>query len=178
MFERNRVDNAEQPGLGVTVEIVTDHGETLTGRLIVSSGRALSDTLNSAGGFIEFEPWGGERSFYAKASLRSIKVVQQAKAESLKGRVASLDGFDPFATLGVSQKAPLDEVKSAWHRLSKVYHPDRYAAAELPSEVVDYLSAMARRVNAAYAALEKSLAAERRAESLRSAPIYQSFGRT
>ena len=30
------------------------------------------------------------------------------------------------------------------------YHPDRYLAADLPEEVVDYFEAMTRRINAAY----------------------------
>jgi curved DNA-binding protein CbpA len=88
--------------------------------------------------------------------------------------VATLNDFDPFAILGVTADSSHDEVKSAWHRLSKTYHPDRYAAAELPAEVLDYLSAMARRINSAYAALEAPVAAERRAASLRATPIYTS----
>ncbi len=50
--------------------------------------------------------------------------------------------------------ASRDEVRQAYLRLAKAYHPDRYASVELPEEVRDYLSAMARRVNAAHAALE------------------------
>ena len=42
----------------------------------------------------------------------------------------------------------------SYFALAKAYHPDRYATAELPEEVRDYLAAMARRINAAHAALE------------------------
>jgi hypothetical protein len=164
MFERNKVDNADSPG--IPVEIVADSGDTLKGRILVSANRNLAEALNSPGGFIEFEPWAGERILIAKSSLRSVKPTRTPKPASLGGRVATLNDFDPFAILGVTADSSHDEVKSAWHRLSKTYHPDRYAAAELPAEVLDYLSAMARRINSAYAALEAPVAAERRAEIL------------
>ena len=37
--------------------------------------------------------------------------------------------------------------------LAKAYHPDRMQAIELPAEIVDYATAMAKRINAAYSAL-------------------------
>ncbi|MAI46621.1 MAG: hypothetical protein CMB79_12295 [Filomicrobium sp.] len=54
---------------------------------------------------------------------------------------------------------------------SKKYHPDRYAQADLPDEVRDYLQTMARRVNTAYETLQSSLPAER---AVRSEPVWQS----
>lgn len=176
MFERNKIDNIEHTG--VPVEIVTADGDAHGGRLMIAIGRTLADVLNGTGGFVEFEPWGGERQFIAKASIRSLKPVNVPKSDSLKGRVAMFDGFDPYMQLGVKPGSTYDEVKSAWHRLSKIYHPDRYAAAELPGEVVDYLSAMARRVNAAFAALEAPLVSQRRAVQHRAEPIYTSRPRS
>ncbi len=170
MFERNKVDTVEQQS--VAVELTIDGGEILSGRAMVGIGRTLAGALNGADMFIEFEPWGGERVLISKATIRAVKIVQAAKPESLKSRVAAMDGFDPHTILGVKAGASLEEIKSAWHRLSKTYHPDRYASAELPIEVLDYLAAMARRVNAAYAALEGPLHASRKAAALRSAAVY------
>lgn len=176
MFERNKIDNVEHNG--VPVEITTDAGDLLTGRLLVAMGRSLADVLNSPGAFVELEPYGGERMFIAKASLRAIKPKHVPKVPSLKGRIGALDGFDPHAILGVPAEASFDVVKAAWHRLAMAYHPDRYASADLPAEVADYLEAMVRRINAAYAALEATLqAAPRRAAAQRSEPIYTSRAR-
>ncbi len=175
MFERNKIDSVEQQS--VAVDLTLDGGDTLSGRALVGMGRTLMGSLNGPDMFIEFEPWGGERVLISKSTIRSVKVVQAAKPESLKTRVASLDGFDPHTILGVKASASLEEVKSAWHRLSKAYHPDRYASAELPTEVLDYLAAMARRVNAAYAALEGPLQARRRAAALRTDAVYTSAPR-
>lgn len=155
MFERNRGDTIEQ---GVAVEITTDAGETIAGQLVVGLGRNFAQVLNGDGGFVEFEPWGGERFHISKRSLRSVRLVRTTRPESLSGRINATDGFDPYTILGVRKGASLDEAKSAWHRLSMAYHPDRYASAELPDEVTSYLAAMARRINAAYAALEIALA--------------------
>jgi hypothetical protein len=172
MFERNKIETVVKSG--VPAEITIDTGEVLAGRMLIAMGRNLADVLNGPGAFVEFEPWGGEALFVAKASMRSVKLVQVPRPEDLKGRVAASDGFDPHGVLGIEAGASLDEIKSAWHRLSKAYHPDRYAAAELPAEVVDYLGAMARRINTAYAALEGPLQASRKASALRAAPVFTS----
>ena len=47
------------------------------------------------------------------------------------------------------------------------------ANAELPTEVVEYLFAMARRINAAYAALN----VEQKKQAARAEPVFMSAGR-
>lgn len=171
MFERNRIDTTEHNCNGIAVEITIDTGETIGGQLVVGTGRGLAQVLNGEGSFIEFEPWGGERVHLSKGSLRSVKLVQTPRPESLSGRINAMDGFDPYTILGVRKGVSPDQAKSAWHRLSMAYHPDRYASAELPAEVTAYLGAMARCINAAYAALETTLA-PRKGVPLRSTPVY------
>ena len=50
--------------------------------------------------------------------------------------------------------ASREEIREPYVRLAKSYHPDRYATVALPPEVSNYLAAMARRIDAAHAALE------------------------
>jgi len=153
MFERNRIDNVPET-TAVPVEITLADGSIAKGKLHAPMGKTVADALNGGGGFIEFEPYGGEKSFLAKAQLAAVKPVGVPKAPSLGARLRDADGFDPHAVLGISQGAAREEVRQAYVALAKAYHPDRYAMAELPPEVQDYLSAMARRINAAHAALE------------------------
>jgi DnaJ domain len=153
MFERTKVDNVPEPS-AVPVEVVLADGRLIKGKLLVSAGKTLSDALNGAAAFIEFEPYGGERAFLSKAQLASVQLVGVPKAANLSARTREGDSFNPHAILGVAANAGWEEVRQAYHKLAKSYHPDRYASAELPVEVQDYLAAMARRVNAAYAALE------------------------
>ena len=170
MFERNKVDNIDH---AVPVELVTMDGETTKGRMMIAQGRNVFEVLNGPGAFIEFEPYAGERSFMAKASIRNVRLIDVPRAQNLNQRLRDLDGFDPHGILGLATTASFDEVKSAWHRLAKVYHPDRYSTAELPPEARDYLANMARRINAAYAALEAPKQAAKRASN-RAEPIYTS----
>jgi hypothetical protein len=153
MFERNRIDNVPET-TAVPVEITLADGTVAKGKLHAPMGKTVADALNGAGGFIEFEPYGGEKGFLAKAQLAAVKPVGVPKAPDLTARLMDVDGFDPYAVLGIAQGSARDEVRQAYVALAKAYHPDRYATAELPQEVRDYLSAMARRINAAHAALE------------------------
>jgi DnaJ domain len=153
MFERNRIDNVPE-ATAVPVEITLADGGIAKGKLLAPLGKTVADALNGNGGFVEFEPYGGERSYLAKAQLTSVKLIGLPKAPNLNVRLRDADGFDPYAVLCVADGAGRDEVRHAYFGLAKAYHPDRYATAELPEEVRDYLSAMARRINAAYAALD------------------------
>lgn len=175
MFERIRVDTVEQTG--VPVELTLNDGSLLKGRFLIASGRNLFEVLNSAGGFIEFEQYGGERVYIAKATIANLKLVNVPKPFSLSARQRDLDAFDPHGILGVAPSTPFDEIKTAWHKLSKIYHPDRYSSVELPAEVRDYLATMARRINAAYAALESGHQSAKRAAESRAAPVYTSSAR-
>jgi hypothetical protein len=171
MFERNRVD-APEPG-AVPVESELADGTAIKGQVLVPAGKTLADVLNGPGAFVEFEPHGGERTFLAKAFVAWIKPVAVPKVSSLKGRLTDAAGFDPYAVLGVELGASREEMRQAYFQLAKAYHPDRYATAELPSEVRDYLSAMARRINAAHAALEAPL----KRQATRAEPIFTSPSR-
>jgi hypothetical protein len=169
MFERNRVDNVPETS-AVPVEVAFADGAGAKGKLLVPMGRSVADALNGAGGFIEFEPYGGEKSFIAKAQLVSVRLVGVPRAPNLEARLMDLDGFDPHRILGVPAEASREEMRAAYFALAKAYHPDRYATAELPVEVRDYLAAMARRINAAHAALE----VPQKKQAARAEPVFTS----
>jgi DnaJ-class molecular chaperone len=70
----------------------------------------------------------------------------------VEARAAALDGLDYFEVLRVPQGAGAADVKAAYHRESRMFHPDRYAA--LPSaELRDLIGRIYRRVNEAYTVL-------------------------
>jgi hypothetical protein len=172
MFDRNRTDHVPEPG-SIHVEVALADGTIARGKLLVPMGKGLADVLNGPGGFIEFEPYGGVRSFLAKAQLASVTPVGVPRAPDLGARRADPGGFDPHAVLELTAGASREEVRQAYFRLAKAYHPDRYATAELPEEVRDYLAAMARRINAAHAALEAPL----KKQAVREKAIFTSRGR-
>ena len=174
MFERNKVDTVTQaPQLAVPAEVTFTDGETSCGKFYVSSSRSFADALNSATPFLEFETYGQERRFVAKSSIRDVKIVAVPGSSNLHNRVRDGDNFEPHLVLGIDRTTEWADVRAAYVTLSKVYHHDRFASVDLPGEVSDYLSAMSRRVNLAYAALEK-LHVSAKTIAQRTKPIYQS----
>ena len=176
MFERRQIDNSTEQG-ALTLELTLDDGRVLSGKLAVPVARSAGDALNGPGDFVDFEPFGAERQFLAKSSIRAARLVSVPKAASLAVRLRDLDGFDPYTVLGVRRDAPWEDIRHSYLALSKTYHPDRYATAELPPEVTDYLAAMVRRINQAFAILDGQRQNVRAAQSQRATPIYESRGR-
>lgn len=173
MFERNRIETpSTRRDKAIPVELALDDGRILKGKCFVTATRHVYEELNGPGSFVDFEPYEGPREFIAKVSLRSVRVAEAPRPANLANRSAS-DTFDPHEVLGIERGAPLDAIREAYHRLSKVYHPDRYTNADLPDEVASYLDAMSRRVNAAFAALEKPAQRVREINRAKSEPIYQ-----
>lgn len=172
MFERNRVEShTSDQKAGVPVEVSLDDGRVLKGRFLIASTRSIHDVLNGPSAFLEFQTYQGEARLIAKATIRDIKLVGVPKAAPLDAGATS--GFDPHAVLGVSKSSGHDDVREAYRRLSKVYHPDRYAHVALPEEVTAYLAGMARRVNAAYAALDEPLRTRQQLAASKSEPVYE-----
>lgn len=152
MFERIRPDSADH--VTIPVEIQLADGTLAKGKVLAPIGRSLADVLNGAGAFLEFEPYGGQVAFIAKSRLAEVRPLGVPKGVNLRARLAASEPLDPYAVLGVSPGSSHEQVRKAYVALAKLYHPDRYASAELPAEVLEYLFTMARRVNAAYAALD------------------------
>jgi DnaJ domain len=172
MFERSKVDNAPDM-TAMPVEAVFADGTVVRGKLMVPTTKSIAELLNGAGAFVEFEPYGGERSFIAKGHLTSVRLMGVPKVPNLNSRLRDLDGFDPYAVLCVAPGASREQIREAYFGLAKCYHPDRYATAELPSEVIEYLFAMARRINTAHSALN----VEQKKQAARAEPVFTSSGR-
>ena len=170
MFERNRVDNTrEQASVTATAKLID--GRTVSGRFFVSRSKTLFETMNDAGLFIEFETPEGSREMLSKSAIQSVRIIDVPRAPNLAPTTAQ--NFDPYGVLGVSSAASKSDIRAAFVERSKLYHPDRYANAELPQEVCAYLTTMARRVNAAYeliGAQETKISAPKAAQS---APVYE-----
>ena len=60
---------------------------------------------------------------------------------------------DPFVVLGLDPGASLEDVRAAYRRLVKTYHPDRHMAAGTPPEFLRVAEARMAAINAAYAAV-------------------------
>ncbi len=177
MFERAKVEGgAGEPTSGVSAALSLIDGTELKGRLSIPQGRSLADVLNGAAPFLEFEEFDGPRQFLAKHVIGGVRLLSPPRGQGL-ARMRDNDGFDPHGLLGLPLGAPYEDVRAAYLRKAKAYHPDRYANAELPEEVRTYLEAMARRVNAAFSALEAPHQESRQKSAQRAMPIYSTPAR-
>ncbi|WP_054740159.1 DnaJ domain-containing protein [Cellulosilyticum ruminicola] len=61
------------------------------------------------------------------------------------------------AVLGVSENASLADVKKAYRKLVKEYHPDKLAASGMPEDYMEFANQKIREINEAYEYLEKNL---------------------
>lgn len=173
MFERNKVDNSLQQST-VPAQITLVSGEVLKGRFLINASRSIYDVLNGETQFLEFETYDGGRSLISKATLAAIEIVSLPSSSGLKSRIRDADTFDPHAVLGVQPSASWEQVRHAYIKLSKVYHPDLFTGVTLPGEVREYLAAMARRINDAYHALEVPQQAMKRAVVEKAKPVFTS----
>jgi len=72
---------------------------------------------------------------------------------AIKARHLGPEADDPHAILGLSPGASRDEIKAAWRRLARQYHPDRHMAEGTPVEFIRVAEARMAAINNAYAAL-------------------------
>lgn len=172
MFERH---SFEPENVAINVVVQTSDNARLTGRVLVPRTRGLTELMNGAGLFLDFETPDGERILLAKSVIKSIRSLHASRPPDLQARIKDAPGFDPRQILGVAHDATRQDVRQAYLTLAKTYHPDRYASAELPAEVRDYLAAMARRINAAYAVLQPQVT-DRPASAQRAEAAYASTG--
>ena len=71
------------------------------------------------------------------------------EVETLSG---ALDQIDYFAVLKLTAAATPGEIRAAYHRESRLYHPDRYAAVE-DTNLRNHVGRIYRRINEAWTVL-------------------------
>ena len=158
MFERNRIDNVSV--VTVAVEITLADGNVITGRAVVASSRSVHKLMDGPDTFLYIDQFSGEGTFVPKASIKLLKLVSPSRPQSLHLHIADATLFDPYKTLGIGRDAPWDQIKCAYHELTKVYHPDVYAAVALPPEVAGYLDGRMKQINTAFRLLKSTRTAE------------------
>jgi DnaJ-domain-containing protein 1 len=138
-----RDENAKQK---ILVEIMRQDGRSMVGYLIVPQASDLRRFLNNNAQFVEFEDLDGVHQMIAKQSMVDVSAKSLAGSPDIKVPNAQ----DPYMILGLTKTAGSAEVRAAYLKLTKLYHPDQFNSVRLPDEVVRYLAAMFDRSNTAY----------------------------
>jgi hypothetical protein len=134
--------------------VTLDDGSILKGRIHVSVTKTLADELNGPSSFLEFHAVNGDKTLLSKIRIATVTSFEAPKADQLVQSLRQVESFNAYEILQIERGAGPEEIKSAYHRLAKTYHPDRFAALELPPEMADYVAAVARRLNLAYGMLQ------------------------
>ena len=91
---------------------------------------------------------------------RLIKIARDAIRESEEtiGRCKELcDGLEvqaAYELIGVQPECTGEELKSAYHQKAEYWHPDKFHAADIPTEMKEYATSRLARVNEAYSVLK------------------------
>lgn len=129
-------------------------GTVLTGSFVIAMTSDLPRSLNGDGQFIEFEAMDGQRSFIAKSNITLATPSNIPKAKKLDAGIDSDGDFNPYRVLKIKPRSDISDVRTAYHSLAKMYHPDRFSNTELPDEMAKYAENMSRLINAAFQMLE------------------------
>ena len=134
----------------ISVTLVDDTTMTISVRLPLSS--KLNDAVNNADTFLDVIDQNGRQAFLAKHAIRRVDLIDVPKIDQLKlqRRGSDRNNFDPYAVLGVERGANAEAIRQAYHAMARKYHPDRFAALDLPKEMTEYAAAMLVRINLAH----------------------------
>jgi DnaJ-domain-containing protein 1 len=136
----------------ISVFLTLADNQVVTVSIRLPLSRRLADALNNDDVFLDAITPSGQQQFIAKSTIKLVRSANVPRADQLdsEGRVPGTPAFDPYAILKVAKDASPEDIKSAYHRMARLYHPDRIASYELPDEVKDYVRTMLVRINLAF----------------------------
>lgn len=127
-------------------------GSAMTVSIRLPLSNRLGDALNNDDVFLDGLSPSGQQVYLAKSMIKSVRSATVPKTDQLdiESRTPGTPAFDPYAVLKVPRDAGPEQIRQAYHRMAKLYHPDRIASYDLPQEVMDYVRAMLVRINLAF----------------------------
>lgn len=137
----------------ITIEIKLVDGSTLRGTMLLQREKSLKDTFSSGDPFVEFDCMVNGEIVLAKTGIAVIRQIKKGATDVLDRRMKALEKTDAFGVLKLAQTTDREKIREAYLKQTRLYHPDRFAGAELPPEVSEYINAMTRRINNAYSEL-------------------------
>ncbi len=146
------VNSRKIPKTKILVDIMLDDGQSLHGTIFTSPQGRMSDVLNDERRFLPVERVGGTFIALAKSAIRYVT--------PLIAEGAVYEGNNPYQILGVGEGVSREDLKKAYHQLSKENHPDRLKGFGLGADYLELATRRMARINEAYDRIVKSLDGE------------------
>lgn len=144
----------------IKVELFMTDGSRRTGVVLKPRDKTLRDIFNQGHErFIDFDCADYGETIVAKPSIMEIRPfdvkrsADQDTVSDFQKKPGGVEKMDARTLLGLTADASDDEIRTAYIKRARAYHPDRFAEIDLPAEIRAYIDAMARRINAAYSEL-------------------------
>lgn len=131
------------------VTLTLTSGDRLHGDLLLIRMQPLIEVMNKPEPYVQL--LGEDRRIVAIAK-HSIASAQANPPERSSLEVASAS--DPARVLGVDRNDDPQDIREAYLRKVRQYHPDHFASVTLPPEVARYIEAMFLRIQASYEELQ------------------------
>jgi hypothetical protein len=151
-----RKQNSDQ----TMIEVMLSDGTVIRGSMMQPRDKTVRETISQPDPFLDLECDDGSTILIAKAQLRYVKPIEMPKSDHLERRLKMLEKMDVYAILRLQRGCDPGTVEASAERLMNLYDPERTTGRGLPSEVVEYMRAMSRRVETARAELISLLEAE------------------
>jgi len=98
----------------------------------------------------------GPDDFQRIAARTGVRLPSEKETRDAYRETARDNASEPFAILGISDKATNDEIKAAYRTLIRQHHPDKLVSEGLPPEFIATATEKMKRINAAYDSVCKS----------------------
>lgn len=132
------------------VEIELSNGKMLLGVIEKPRSKSVLDFLNDGQSFMELHLFEGAVVQVAKRAVLTIEARVQSKTDHLSAAARAADIENPLMILGLEAASSKEQVRQAYLSRIRLYHSDRYGGIELPREVLEHITIMTKRLNAAY----------------------------
>ena len=149
----NGSSNNSKPKIPVTIRMID--GAMVTGEIIGGLIANMDGALNREAHFLEFISADGQHKFVAKHQIAYVEERTPLKMPKLTP--VNAQNVNPYTILGLDRDAEFDVVKESYHRLAKLYHPDRMGVFDLPKEMHRYSTEMFMQINAAFTMIQAEI---------------------
>jgi hypothetical protein len=138
----------------MTVDMVMTDGSAMRAIVMIPREKSLKDVFNVTDTFLEVECLENGPIVFQREAMRSVRAAALPKAVQLDRRLAAAEKLHAHQALGIPKSADLEVIVAAHDQLKDKYDPARAVSAGMPAEVVEFMTAMGRRLDAARQELE------------------------